>query len=60
VAGLVAPLVLVAHPCVGPFPPAVCEQAVSYPQVTRTILVLYRHEMISLELFGGGEDNIRA
>ena len=59
-ASLVAPLVLVACPSVASFPRAVYEQALSYPQATRTILVLYRHKMISVELFGGGEDNIRA
>ena len=59
-ARLMAPLVLVARPCVGSFLRAVDEQAISYPQAARTILVLYRHKMISVDLFGGGEDNIRA
>jgi hypothetical protein len=60
VARLVAPLVLVACPSVVSFPRAVYKQAISYPQATRTILVLYCHKMISVELFGGVENNIRA
>jgi len=60
VARLAAPLVLVAYPCVGSFLRAVDEQAISYPPAARTILVLCHHKMISAELLGGGEDNIRA
>ena len=59
-ASLVAPLVLVACPSVVSFPCAVYEQAVSYPQATRTILVPYGHKMVLSGLFGGEEDNIRA
>ena len=55
-ASLVAPLVLVACPSVVSFLPAVYEQAISYPQAARTILVPYSHEMILSGLFGGGED----
>jgi len=60
VARLAASLVLVACPCVVSFLRVIDEQAISYPQAARTILVPYRHKMISAELFGGGEDNIRA
>ena len=57
---LVAPLILVACPCVVSFLRTIDEQAISYPQAARTVLVPYRLKMISAELFGGGEDNIRA
>ncbi len=59
-ARLVASLVLVASPCVVSFLRTVDEQAISYPQAARIVLVLYRHKMISAELFGGGKDNIHA
>ena len=59
-ARLAAPLVLVACPCVVTFLRAIDKQAISYPPAARTILVLYHNKMISAELFGGGEDNIRA
>ena len=59
-ASLAASLVLVGHPSVASLPRAVYEQAVSYPQATRTILVPYGHKMILSGLFGGEEDNIRA
>jgi len=52
--------VLVACPGVVSFPHAAYEQAVSYLQATRTILVPCGHKMILVGLVGGGEDNIRA
>jgi hypothetical protein len=55
-----APLALIAHPAVVSFPRAVYEQAVSYLQTTRTILVPCGRKMVLSGLFGGGEDNIRA
>jgi hypothetical protein len=55
-----APLALVARPGVVSFPSAAYEQAVSYLQTTRTILVPCGRKMILVGLFGGGEDNIRA
>lgn len=59
-ARLMAPLVLVAVPCVVSFLRAIDEQAISYPQAAHTIPVLYHQKMISAELFGGGKDNICA
>jgi len=55
-----APFALVARPGVVSFPRAVYEQAVSYLQTARIILVPYGRKMILSGLFGEGEDNIRA
>ena len=55
-----APPALVARPALKAFHHAILEQAALYVRVTRTIPVSYRHRMMLIGLFGGGEDNTRA
>lgn len=55
-----APLALVARPRILSFPRAVYEQAVSYLQTTRTILVPCGVKMILSGLFVDGKVNIYA
>jgi hypothetical protein len=55
-----APLAFIARPCVVSFPRTAYEQAGAHLQTARTIPVPHGHTMTLVELFGGGEDNIRA
>jgi len=55
-----APLALVARRGVVSFPRVMYEQAVSYPQTTRTIPAPYSRKMILPGLSGEGEDNFHA